>query len=173
MLVKEAMEEQLVVLDPEDSLGHAIVKLVGADCPGAAVVDCQGSLVGFLNLSALLSGMRIQQKRFKILLPPEVPYGVGFAEEVRQRDAHQAFAELFHQPVASRMRKKVPTVESSQGVEKAVKAMVESGVYELPVLDGGQVVGVISQASILRAMALAVVATPTALVEEQEPSCPL
>ncbi len=154
MNVGEIMDREFVMLSPTETLADAAAKLSSKGASGAPVVDVAGKVVGLLSTSDILAHMRVVDKRFKILLPPEVPYGIGFAQEERERDAMAAFVDVASHPVEGQMQREVPTVGPEATVGQALRVMVERRVDQLPVVEDGTLLGMLSQGAVLGSMAL-------------------
>jgi CBS domain-containing protein len=152
--VGEIMAREFVMLSPTETLAEAAAKLSSQGVSGAPVVDATGKAVGLLSTSDILGHVRVVDKRFKILLPPEVPYGIGFSQEERERDAMAAFVDVASHPVESHMKREVPTVGPDATVGQALRVMMEGKVDQLPVVEDGTLLGMLSQGSLLGSMAV-------------------
>jgi CBS domain-containing protein len=128
-----------------------VVRLLGEhDLPGAPVVDESGHVVGIVTESDLVmtddEGEDLHIPHYIELFGGLIPLEPlrHFEERLRKAAAASA-ADLMTSPAV--------TVEADDPVRKAARLIAESGHNRLPVEDGGRLVGVVTRADVLRAMA--------------------
>ena len=101
-------------------------------------------------MSYILEALKTQHKTLKMLMPPQISFGISFVEVLEDREAAKAFAEIGDTPVGDVMTKDVASVSADEAVERAIQLMVKRKVHRLPVLDRGRVVGVLTRGALLR-----------------------
>lgn len=125
MKVADLMKTELALVNEDVSVAEAIVALADARVHGVPVVDRRGRLVGVLSSSDILQTA---------------------AEGEGERD----FAEL---QVRDIMTSPPKTVGPNEEIKKVAEQMLELDVHRLFVEDGGDLLGVIAQSDIVRAIA--------------------
>jgi len=150
MKVHEVMTKNAETLLPTDSVRIAAKRLAARGVGGMPVVDNAGSLKGVLTEFDILEAMKTQHKRLKMLMPPEISFGISFVEILEEREAAKAFEEIGDRAVGDVMSKDVAWVAVDETVERAIQLMVNKKVHRLPVVDHGKVVGVVTRGDILR-----------------------
>lgn len=150
MKVREVMTKEVETLLPTDTVRIAAKRLAARGVGGMPVVDNAGSLKGVLTEFDILEAMKTQHKRLKMLMPPEISFGISFVEVLEEREAAKAFEEIGDRPVGDVMSKEVAWVAMDETVEHAIQLMVNRKVHRLPVVDRGKVVGVVTRGDILR-----------------------
>jgi CBS domain-containing protein len=137
--VNDIMSCKVVTVKASDSVEDAARLLLEHRISGLPVVDEDGNLVGVLSESDLIH-------KAEPLPSPSLYYGnrEKFLEEMWKVKASQ---------VREVMTEDVITVSPEDGVEKAASLMLEKGVKRLPVVRGEKVVGMVTRADILKALA--------------------
>ena len=120
--VRDFMSTELTVLSPEENVLRAMRQLIDRGISGAPVLDDRGNLLGILT----------------------------------QRDCLTvAFRTSYHGDatgtVAEYMTREVETVNVDTTLVEVIERFYESRRRRLPVLEAGQVVGLISRRDVLRA----------------------
>jgi CBS domain-containing protein len=148
--VREVMGTDLKVLRPTDTLRAAAERLAQHGVGGMPVVDASGAVQGVLTEYDILEALKTQHKTLKMLMPPQISFGISFVEVLEDREAAKAFAEIGDRPVGEIMTKDVAAVGADESVERAIQLMVKRKVHRLPVVEKGRVVGVVTRGDILR-----------------------
>ena len=138
------MTRRIVSISPEVWLTEAAELMIKFRISGLPIIDGAGSLCGILTEGDLLSraelGTQARRPRWlEFLLSP----GKLASEYVR---AHGRV-------VREIMRPKVITVAEDAPLSEIVSLMSENGIKRVPVLKNGVVVGIVSRADVLRAVA--------------------
>ncbi|MBM3128139.1 MAG: CBS domain-containing protein [Chloroflexi bacterium] len=134
MLVRERMTAQPVVVHPDTSFGDAMDLLRAKKVRRLPVVDDKGALVGIVVEKDLLRA------------------GPSAATTLSFYEIPALLAKL---KIKEIMTKRVITVEEDWPVEEAARVMVEHKIGCLPIVRGNQLVGIITETDIFRAMTLA------------------
>jgi CBS domain-containing protein len=154
MNAADAMTRTVVTIPPEASILQAIRLMLQHGISGLPVVDAAGRLAGILTEGDLLrraeTGTERRRPRWlEFLLGPgrlAADYVAAHARKVGEVMTHE-----------------VATVEETTPLEEVVRIMEERRVKRLPVLRGGRLVGIVSRANLLRALAVAAAETGPAL----------
>ncbi len=151
MKVRDVMAPSPFTLPPTTSIATAAVALAESKVGGCPVVDPKtGAVVGMLTELNILEALAQQHRELRMLMPPEIAFGISFVEIVHDREATAAFAELENRPISEIMTRDVAAVGSDDDVEKAIQVMVKRKVHRVPVIDHGKLVGIVTRADILR-----------------------
>ena len=142
MLVRETMTANPVVVYPDTSFGDAMELLRAKKIRRLPVVDDKGVLVGIVVEKDLLKAAPSPATTLSVY---EIPY---LLSKLKIKDI---------------MTKRVITVEEDWPLEEAARVMVEHKIGCLPIVRGSQVVGIITETDIFRAMALALGGEPQSL----------
>jgi CBS domain-containing protein len=121
--ISDYMATDLVTLSPEDEINSAMHILLDHKISGAPVVDETGALVGVLSKKDCLRAA-----------------------------VEASYYREWGATVAKHMSREVETLEAGTDILAAAKAFVASNYRRFPVMQGGQLVGQISRADVLRAL---------------------
>lgn len=138
MMVKDVMTKRVVSVSPTASLKEAAALLVAHGISGMPVVE-EGRVVGVLSERDFLvkeQGTPVKPRRFAWLTSPDT---------VRDE------AKLHARTVRGAMTAPVISVTRSASLARAARRMVEADVSRLPVVDGGELVGIVTRADLVRA----------------------
>ena len=150
MKVREVMQTDVKVLHPSDSLLTAAKRLAEHGIGGMPVCDPSGALQGVITEYDILEAMKTQHKTLKMLMPPQISFGISFVEVLEDREAAKAFEEIGARPVSEVMTRDVAWVGADEKVERAIQIMVKRNVHRLPVVEHGKVVGVLTRGDVLK-----------------------
>lgn len=134
MLVRETMTANPVVVHPDTSFGDAMELLRAKKIRRLPVVDDKGALVGIVVEKDLLKAAPSPATTLSVY---EIPY---LLSKLKVKDI---------------MTKRVIVVEEDWPIEEAARVMVEHKIGCLPIVRGNQVVGIVTETDIFRAMTLA------------------
>jgi len=151
MKVRDVMASNPMTLPPTTSVATAAVALAEGKVGGCPVVDPKtGSVIGMLTELNVLEALAQQHRELRMLMPPEIAFGISFVEIVHDREALAVFAELRDRPISDIMTKDLAAVGPDDDVETVIRAMVKRRIHRVPVLQGGAVVGIVTRTDILR-----------------------
>jgi CBS domain-containing protein len=144
MVVKDIMTQSVISVAPEDDILHAIRLMLQRGISGLVVLDKGGDLVGLVTEGDFMrraeTGTQKQRSRFLQFLA-----GPGrLAEE---------YVQLSGRKVAEVMSSPVHTVTEETSLNEAVELMERYHIKRLPVVRGRRVVGIVSRANFLHALA--------------------
>ena len=120
--VRDFMSTELTILSPDENVLQAMRSLIERELSGAPVLDERGNLLGVLTQRDCL--------------------GVAF------RSSYHGDSVA---TVADYMTREVETVDADMTLVEVIERFYASPRRRFPVLDGGQVVGLISRRDVLRA----------------------
>jgi CBS domain-containing protein len=130
MKVADVMVTELAVVDEDVTLAEAVVSLADAHVHGAPVLDRRGRLVGVLSSSDILQA----------------------AAESSAAESGERF--LAQTMVRDMMTTPPRTIGPEEEVKVAAQKMLELDIHRLFVVRGSDMLGVISQSDIVRALAV-------------------
>jgi CBS domain-containing protein len=140
MKVKDVMVSEVTTVAPETSLRDVASILAERGISGLPVVADGGAVVGVVSEADILMKERAPERRRGGLL--------GWLLEPADPSAG---AKLAARTASEAMTSPAITVTPDESVPKAAALMVERGVNRLPVIDQGQLVGIVTRADLVRA----------------------
>ena len=154
MKAGDVMTREVISIDPDSTVLQAARLMLQHHISGLPVIDKEGNLVGVLSEGDFLRRRetKTEKRRSRWL---EFLMGPG-----------RIAAEYSHShgsKVSEVMTKEVQTVDEATALEDIVDLMERHRIKRVPVLCGGQVVGIITRSNLMHAMvSLARVAQPAA-----------
>jgi len=150
LLVRDIMTKAVITVEPNTTVGEIIDLLATHHISGLPVVE-DGALVGIVTEADIIHREAVPRRQG------------GLAAWLRTFFASpEALAREFRRThglrAADIMTTDVVTIEDSAPVGEAVRLMEERKVKRLPVLREGKLVGIVSRADVLRAVARELVA---------------
>lgn len=144
MRAHQIMTRQVVTIRPEATIVEAAGTMLQKHISGLPVVDAAGKLVGIVSEGDFIRRSEIgtQRKRggfLKFLLGP----GTSAAE----------FVQAQGRKVGDVMTREPLTVTEDTPLEEIVQLMEKNHVKRLPVMRGAEIVGIVSRANLLQAVA--------------------
>ena len=131
MYVRDWMSREVVTVSPDDDIAAAVALLKQRRIRRLAVVDAGGKLVGIVTLDDLY-----------VLLPPDFN-PVKNAIDVKPVGVK----------VAAEMASDVVTIGPNEPLEDVAALLRRRRIGALPVLDGGRLVGIITESDVFEALA--------------------
>jgi CBS domain-containing protein len=144
MKVSQAMSTKVITIQPDASIAEAIDLMLGSHVSGLPVVDREGTLVGLLSEGDLLRRAELgtQKPRARWI---EVLLGPGKAAETYVQTHGRKVEELMTaDPIA---------IAPGADLSEAVDLLNRHKIKRLPVTLEGRVVGILTRADLLRALA--------------------
>jgi len=144
MQVSQAMSTKVITIQPDASIAEAIDLMLGSHVSGLPVVDREGTLVGLLSEGDLLRRAELgtQKPRARWI---EVLLGPGKAAETYVQTHGRKVEELMTaDPIA---------IAPGADLSEAVDLLNRHKIKRLPVTLEGRVVGILTRADLLRALA--------------------
>ena len=144
--VRDIMTTELITVSPETEILQVAEILLGNHINGVPVVNEAGKLVGILCQSDLIA----QQKRLPI--PSFFTFMDGWIETSSAKRIEKEIQKIAAITVAQAMTQDPVFVEPDMGIEVVAGLMVDSGLHTIPVLDDGQLVGIVGKEDILNTL---------------------
>jgi CBS-domain-containing membrane protein len=143
---KEIMTRDVITVSPETDIAHAARLLLEKSINGVPVVDETGKLVGILCQSDLVA----QQKRFPI--PTLFTLLDGFIPLTSMKHLEREVQKITATTVAEAMSPNPVTVRPEASIEEVGTIMVDRNFHTIPVVDRGELVGIVGKEDVLRTL---------------------
>jgi len=142
---KDIMTKELITVSPTTEITKAAGILLEKGINGVPVVD-SGRLVGILCQSDLIA----QQKSLPI--PSIFTFLDGFIPLPSGKRFEKALQKIAATTVADSMTPDPVTVQPETSIEEIASLMVDKNLHTLPVVEGGELVGIIGKEDVLRTL---------------------
>ena len=143
MQASDAVEANPIIVHPTQTVAETVAALRANSQVRAGIVDDGGWLIGLMGLHDVL----------RHLLPSYVSLDPNLANALDEKYYAEHYAELAKRPVSQVMLRHFVSVPSNCSLGRAMAVMNEQQWQPLPVADQGKFVGMLTRASILRALA--------------------
>lgn len=143
---KDIMTKDIITISPDTEIAQAAQLLLTNRINGVPVIDDAGKLVGILCQSDLI----IQQKNIPI--PSLFTLLDGFISLTSSKKLDKEVEKIAATKVADAMTANPVTVNSDTGIEEVAALMVEKSYHTLPVVDAGNLVGIVGKEDVLRTL---------------------
>jgi len=143
---RDIMTTQLTTLTPDMEFTQAVRTLLDKHYNGAPVVDREGNLVGILCRSDLVA----QQK--KLPVPTLLTLLDSFVRLPTGKQLEKQARKIAALTVGEAMTEDPVTVEPDTTISTIAALMVDSNLHTLPVVENGQLVGIIGKEDILKTL---------------------
>ena len=151
--VRDLMTTQVVTLKPDDNVKRAVIKFALDNISGAPVVDNRNHLLGILSENDILDLILKYQEKLERDHPDDVmlnyPMDSGMEETSTLKDISD---EISNRLVSEIMTRTVMSTTPDESIMEVLKAMIETKVNRLPVVEKGVLVGIISRGDIIFAL---------------------
>lgn len=145
LLAKDIMNEQVIACLPETKLEDAVRTLAEQEISGMPVIDATKRVVGIISENDLLLSDHLEAPRMKTAL---------FGFYILRQSVMDRMAELRGLRVEDVMTKNVISFGPDTPVDEIAAAMVDKRINRVPIVDEGRhLLGILSRADIIRAMA--------------------
>jgi CBS domain-containing protein len=143
MKAKDVMTHCLVSIAPEAAIRDAIARMISHQVSGMPVIDAEGKLVGMVTEGDFLrrAEMHTEAPRRRWL---ELLLGPG--------SEAAGYARSHGNTVRDVMSANVVTVGKDTPLGEVVRLMEEHAIKRIPVIDDGQLVGIVSRADLMFAL---------------------
>jgi CBS domain-containing protein len=143
MIVADVMTRNCITIAPDATVEEAVNLMLSRGISGLCVVDKKGELAGMLTEGDLLRRDEIGTQRHR-------PWWLRLLASPARQAADFTRANGRH--VRDVMTENVISIGQDAPLEQVVATMEKNSIKRLPVTNGGQVVGVVSRADLLRAL---------------------
>jgi CBS domain-containing protein len=158
MRAVDVMTVDPVSISPEDSIVEAIRLMLQRKFSGLPVVDSTGALVGIVTEGDLLRRTETGTQRKR---PRWIEFLIGSGRLANE------YVQASGRKVHDVMTYDVRTVTEDTSLDDIVQQMERYQIKRLPVVRGGKLVGIVTRANLLRALASVVVeAKPVAAADD-------
>jgi CBS domain-containing protein len=147
--VREYMDADPVTVRPDASVEEVARVLGENELHGVPVIEEDGSVVGIVTENDLVIG----DEEGDLHIPAYVELFGGLVFLGRLQRFEQRMKKAVAATAADMMTANPRTVGPDDDVNEAAHVIVETGHNRIPVVEGGRVVGVISRADVVRALA--------------------
>ena len=144
--VKDIMTRELITVSPETEIIHATKLLLENRINGVPVTDETGKLVGILCQSDLIA----QQK--KLPVPSFFTFLDGLITFTSMKQLEKQVQKIAATTVAQAMTPNPVTVKSDTDIKEVAALMVDNNFHTIPVVDEGELVGIVGKEDILRTL---------------------
>ena len=145
MNVGDVMTRQVISVERNAPIQHAIRLMLQHRISGLPVVDSDGKLVGIVTEGDFLRRAETGTQKRR---PRWLDFLMGPGRLASE------YVQAHSRNVQDVMTTEVRTVGERTSLEEAVRKMEKYGVKRLPVVEGEMLVGIISRANLLRALAI-------------------
>ena len=152
MKVKDIMSSNVIVCSQQDTISSIAQLLKKENISGVPVVD-EGKIVGIVSEGDLLKLLNIPEHGGLWLPSPFEVIEIPIRELISWEDTKKMLSDIGSKPVSDIMEKDVFTVGPESSVEDASRSMTRHNINRLPVVDNGELVGLISRGDIIRGLA--------------------
>lgn len=145
--VSNVMTTEVLTFGPDDNVAEAMSGLVGRGIDAAPVIDADGQVIGIISTGDLI----VQETELHV---PTVISLLGATLELPSSKRHfeEDLRRALGSTVADVMTPDPITIGPEATVEDAATTMHEHNVSRLPVVEEGQLVGIVARTDILRAI---------------------
>jgi CBS domain-containing protein len=144
--VKDIMTKEVITVSPETEIAQAAELLLTNRINGVPVINESGELVGILCQSDLIA----QQKNIPI--PSLFTLLDGYISLTLSKRLDKEVEKIAATKAADAMTPDPVTVSPDTGIEDVAALMVEKNYHTLPVVDAGNLVGIVGKEDILRTL---------------------
>jgi len=146
MKAADIMTRRLVTIDPDSSIAEAANRMIENRISGMPVLDAQGRLVGLISEGDLLhrSEMGTDQRQRRSWWLRLISGPTGAADD---------YVKSHSRNVGDVMTRSVVSVSPDASLGEVVRVLERHRIKRVPVLDNGKLVGIVSRANLLQALA--------------------
>ncbi|MBI3674867.1 MAG: CBS domain-containing protein [Rhizobiales bacterium] len=143
MRAKDIMTTVVVSVPPDATIAEAVKTLLDHHISGLPVIDRSGQLAGILTEGDLM--------RRAELMADRRPWWLASASSTEQIAA--AYVKAHGMKVQDVMTRDVVTIDEDEPLDRIAMLLEARGIKRVPVTKSGKLVGIVSRANLLRAMA--------------------
>ncbi|WP_377810559.1 CBS domain-containing protein [Azospirillum sp. A29] len=155
----DLMTPRVITIGPDATVADAARTMLENHISGMPVVDGSGKVVGIISEGDLLRRVELGTERHRSWWLGLVSGGTLPAED---------FIKSHARKVADVMTAHVTTVDESASPEEVVRVMETRRIKRVPVVSRGALVGIISRANLLRALASVSPETPAPAADDRD-----
>ena len=144
--VKDIMTKELITVSPETEIVHATKLLLENRINGVPVTDETGKLMGILCQSDMIA----QQK--KLPVPSFFTFLNGLITLTSMKQFEKQVQKIAATTVAQAMTPNPVAVRPDTDIGAVAALMVDNNFHTIPVVDEGELVGIVGKEDILRTL---------------------
>ena len=144
--VKDIMTTEIITVSPETEIVQATKLLLENRINGVPVLDETGRLVGILCQSDLIA----QQQ--KLPIPSFFTLLDGLIPLISKKQIDKQVRKIAAVTVAEAMTPNPVTVQPDTNIQEVAALMVDRNFHTIPVVDEGELVGIVGKEDILRTL---------------------
>ena len=144
--VKDIMTTEIITVSPDTEIVKATKLLLENRINGVPVLDETGRLVGILCQSDLIAQQR------KLPIPSFFTLLDGLIPLISKKQIDKQVRKIAAVTVAEAMTPNPVTVQPDTNIEEVAALMVDRNFHTIPVVDEGEVVGILGKEDILRTL---------------------
>jgi len=144
--VKDIMTKELITISPDTEIVQATKLLLENRINGIPVTDETGKLVGILCQSDLIA----QQK--KLPIPSFFTFLDGLITLTSMKQIEKQVQKIAAITVAQAMTPNPVTVQPETDIETVAALMVDNNFHTIPVMDKGELVGIVGKEDVLKTL---------------------
>jgi CBS domain-containing protein len=144
--VKDIMTTEIITVSPETEIVKVTKLLLEKRINGVPVLDETGRLVGILCQSDLIAQQR------KLPIPSFFTLLDGLIPLTSEKQIDKQVRKIAAVTVAEAMTPNPVTVEPDTNIEEVAALMVDRNFHTIPVVDEGELVGIVGKEDILRTL---------------------
>ena len=151
MEVKDVMNPDVVVCNPEDTIGDVARLLKQNNISGLPVVE-NDRVVGIVSEGDLLKLLEVPEHTGLWLPSPFEVIEVPIRELINWEDTKRMLDDIGSKPVEEIMKKNVYTISPEDSIEKASEIITRHKINRLPVVEGDKLIGIVTRGDIIRGL---------------------
>lgn len=144
MKASDVMASPVITVKPQDTVKHVAELFLRRGISAAPVVDDAGKLVGIISEADLLRRVETDSERQR---PRWLRHFVGSAQLATE------YVKSHAMKVADLMTRAVVTATPGTPLHELATLMERSGIKRVPIVSDGQIVGIVSRANFVQAIA--------------------
>lgn len=153
-LITEVMDRDVTCLREEETIRDAIQLFLSCGISGAPVINTEGKIVGILSESDVITretGCKLEEKNGSSSSCP-LPESVSLFQQFIQDFNQEKLIQLLNSQVKEIMSRDPVVIDPDSTVFLAAKKMIDHKINRLPVVEKGEVVGILTRGDVLQCM---------------------
>ncbi len=151
MKVQDVMNPDLIACSPDTPIRDVAQLLKQKNISGLPIVE-NDKLVGIVSEGDLLRLLEVPEHKGLWLPSPFEVLEVPIRELVSWEDSKHMLEDIGSKPISDIMKTNVYTVAPSSTVQDASAIITKHKINRLPVLEGGNVIGIITRGDIIHGL---------------------
>lgn len=152
MKIRNVMTTDVITLTPEQTLKDAAETFRDNGISGAPVLD-DGELVGILSEGDVVESLKTRDIGYELWFPAPFEFvEIPIRNLVHWRSVRDELQEVGDMYVRDAMTRTVKTIALDDTVEEASEKMAKHRINRLPVLQDGELVGIVTREDIIRGL---------------------